>query len=408
MNKSVILGIDAWYPQVDGVTNVVKYYRENLKGEYDCEIIAPSYGDALDKEGERKYCAGVFHNRSLWVPLIGFRNSVPSSDRKLKKLLDKSNPVLLHAHSPFAICGYFIKYGKKHDIPVVYTFHTKFKDEFMRVTHSRLITAVMMSVIMRNIKKLEYVWAVSASSAQTLRSYGYKGKIKVMRNGTDMRVAGDEERAALSAEINKEYGISPDERVFLFVGRVVSVKNIKFSFRVIAELKKRGFSCKFFVVGGGEEIEPHKKYAEKLGVSDSVIFTGFVGDRGKLRRYYARANLFLLPSVFDNAPLVMLEAASLQTPSLVPAGTSSEELIKNDVTGYAEKLDETLWADKIEKIFSGADYAAVCKGCTSVVYTWEQAVADAEAEYRRIIAEYYGRAEEAEEACGELPAGQNG
>ena len=33
MNKSVILGIDAWYPQVDGVTNVVKYYRENLKGE---------------------------------------------------------------------------------------------------------------------------------------------------------------------------------------------------------------------------------------------------------------------------------------------------------------------------------------------------------------------------------------
>ena len=117
---------------------------------------------------------------------------------------------------------------------------------------------------------------------------------------------------------------------------------------------------------------------------------------------------FLLPSVFDNAPLVMLEAASLQTPSLVPAGTSSEELIKNDVTGYAEKLDETLWADKIEKIFSGADYAAVCKGCTSVVYTWEQAVADAEAEYRRIIAGYHGRAEEAEEACGELPAGQNG
>ena len=98
MNKSVILGIDAWYPQVDGVTNVVKYYRENLKGEYDCEIIAPSYGDAFDKESERKYCAGVFHSRSLCVQFIGFRNSVPSSDRKLKKLLDKSNPVLLHAH----------------------------------------------------------------------------------------------------------------------------------------------------------------------------------------------------------------------------------------------------------------------------------------------------------------------
>lgn len=246
---------------------------------------------------------------------------------------------------------------------------------------------------MRNVNKVKYVWAVSESSAKTLREYGYKGEIKVMRNGTDMPVLSASELASLSSEIEKEYGISPDERILLYTGRVVSVKNLKFSFAVLAELKRRGFKCRFFVVGGGDELEAHKKIAEKMGLSDVVVFTGFIGDRNKLRAFYARANLFLLPSVFDNAPLVVIEAASCHTPSLVPAGSSAAEVISDGKTGYCERLEVPLWADRIEKIFSDSEYAELCEACTSVVYTWRDAVSDAEAEYRNIIADYASHSE---------------
>ena len=225
MDKTIILGNDGWYPQVDGGTNVVKYYRENLRSEFECEIVVPSYGKKFDEEGEERYCGGVFHNFSLGVPFLSFRNSMPGHDKKLKKFLDEKHPVLLHAHSPFAICGYFIKYAKKHNIPVVYTFHTRFKDEFMRVTHSRLITAVMMGVIMRNIRRADYVWAVSEKAAETLREYGFNGEIKVMPNGTDMRVLTTRQAAEYSARFSKEHDISPNERIFVYAGRVVSVKN---------------------------------------------------------------------------------------------------------------------------------------------------------------------------------------
>ena len=387
MKKAVILGIDCWYPQVDGVTNVVKNYRKNLRGGgFDCEIVAPSYGRKSDEEGEERYCGGVFHHFSLSVPFLSFRNSMPGCDKKLKKFLDERQPALLHAHSPFAICGYFIKYAKKHNIPVVYTFHTRFKDEFMRVTHSRLITAVMMGVIMRNIRRADYVWAVSENSAQVLREYGFNGEIKVMPNGTDMRVLTTRQAAEYSARFSKEHDISPNERIFVYAGRVVSVKNLKFSFEVIAELKRRGHRCKFFVVGGGDELEEHKKLASKLGVDDMVIFTGFVGDREALRRYYACADLFLLPSVFDNTPLVVLEAASLGTPSVVPAGSSAAELIEDGATGYCEELNVERWANRIMAIFSDeGKAAAVSKNCSSIACSWEKAVSDAEAEYRRII-----------------------
>ena len=387
MKKAVILGIDCWYPQVDGVTNVVKNYRKNLRGGgFDCEIVAPSYGRKSDEEGEERYCGGVFHHFSLSVPFLSFRNSMPGCDKKLKKFLDERHPALLHAHSPFAICSYFERYGKRHNIPVVYTFHTKYRDEFFRVTHSRLITAIMMSVIMRNIRRADYVWAVSGKAAETLREYGYSGEIKVMPNGTDMRPAAEGERASLAEQVRKQYGISPDERIFLYTGRVVSVKNLKFSFEIVAELNKRGFKCRFFVVGGGDELEEHKKLASKLGVDDMVIFTGFVGDREALRRYYACADLFLLPSVFDNTPLVVLEAASLGTPSVVPAGSSAAELIEDGATGYCEELNVERWANRIMAIFSDeGKAAAVSKNCSSIACSWEKAVSDAEAEYRRII-----------------------
>ena len=388
MNKTIMLGIDGWYPQVDGGTNVVKNYRKNLKKVCDCEIIAPSYGKKYDEEGERVYCAGVFHNFSLGVPFISFRNSMPGHDKKLKKFLEQRQPVLLHAHSPFAICGYFLKYAKKRGIPVVYTFHTRFKDEFMRVTHSRLITAVMMSIIMRNIRRADYVWAVSASSATVLRQYGYKGDIKVMPNGTDMPVISVEDGAALARDFEKEWGISPNERIFMYSGRVVTVKNIAFSFEVVAELKRRGFACKFIVAGGGDDLEYHKKLAAKLGLQNEVIFTGFMSDRNMLRACYCRADLLLFPSLFDTFGLVVQEAAACRTPSFVPENSCSAEMIEDGKTGYISPLNVSVWADRIEEIFSPQNAAArlaVRENSSSMVLSWESAVSFAEEEYEKIL-----------------------
>ncbi len=385
MADRIVLGIDCWYPQVDGVTTAVVSYRRELQGE--SLIVAPSYGKKTDAAGEEAYCRGVFHNRSLAVPFLGFRNSTPGSDKKLKRRLREFAPEILHAHSPFAICAYFAKYGKKHGIPLVYTFHTKYKDEFLRFTHSRLLTAILMRIIMRNIRKADAVWAVSESAAQTLRSYGYRGEIAIMRNGTDMLVA-DEAELAAARSAEGAYRKAEGERVFLYVGRVVSVKNLAFSFQVLAALQKRGFCFKFFVVGGGEDLEAHKKLAARLGIAQNVVFTGFEGDRARLRQYYACADLVLFPSLFDTFGLVLLEAAACRTPALVPAGSGVAEVVTDGVTGFAEELSAEAWADRIEAMFSDGSYERVCAQCPQIVRSWESAVAEAAAEYDRILARH--------------------
>ncbi len=384
MNRKIVSGVDAWYPQVDGVTNVVKSLSAELEKNGDSvKIVVPSYGKKADEKGDAEYCAGVFHNRALPVPFMDFRNSMPGSDKKLKKLLDEFKPDILHAHSPFAVCAFFCKYGKKHGIPVVYTFHTKFKDEFMRITHSRILTAVLMKIIMRNINRVKYVWAVSRSAAEALKEYGYKGEIKVMRNGTDMKKAGKDEIKKLAKSANKNYCLLPEERVLLFVGRIVSVKNVKFALRVIAVLKSRGFDCKFIIAGAGNEIEADKKYAKKLGIASETVFTGFIGEREKLAALYARADLMLFPSVFDSFGLVIREAAAYRTPVFVPEGSASAEEIENGVNGYTAPMNEKVWADRIEKLFDDG-HEMVCERCSELVHAWEEVARETAGEYEKI------------------------
>ncbi len=54
-----------------------------------------------------------------------------------------------------------------------------------------------------------------------------------------------------------------------------------------------------------------------LGLNDMVIYTGHVTDTNLLDGLYTRADLLVFPSLYDNAPMVVREAAALGTPSLL-------------------------------------------------------------------------------------------
>ncbi len=70
--KNIILGIDAWYPQVDGVTNTVLNYCARLKKlNYGCNIIAPSYGRNADLRGLRLGQGGGGRRRGISPHHIG-------------------------------------------------------------------------------------------------------------------------------------------------------------------------------------------------------------------------------------------------------------------------------------------------------------------------------------------------
>src|ERR1035437_405065 len=137
--------------------------------------------------------------------------------------------------------------------------------------------------------------------------------------------------------------------VFLFVGQHIWEKNTRLIVESLAQIKDLHF--KMFFIGIGYAASDLKQLVEELGLNDKVKFVGMITDRDKLKEYYAAADLFLFPSIYDNAPLVIREAGAMHTPSILVEGSSSAEnvidnfngfLVKNSIESFVEKLRELM------------------------------------------------------------------
>ena len=380
--KNILLAVDAWYPQMGGPNVVLANYYKYLSENNEVTAAVPSYGRETDERVDRETGVPVMHVRSVYIPIGGFRNCVPGLDGALRQRAKQAD--IFHAHSPFALGNYFANAAKKYDKPSIITFHTKFKDEFMRYTHSKVCTAIMMHRIMSVINKTDYVWTVSNGAAQTLREYGYKGDITIIRNGTDMTVP--ENARELVDRVNEKYGLADEENVLLFVGRVVQTKNLKL---VFAALKKLNGSVPFkmVVVGDGEGMKEYRQMVLEYGLGDRVLFVGEVTDRQFLKAFYLRADLFVFPSVFDTASLCPIEAAAFGLPTLLVKDSPTSEIIRDGFSGYAVPADADEWAERLKYILSDKSaLAAVRENCRRYVYrSWKDVVAEAKAEYDKIL-----------------------
>ena len=120
-----------------------------------------------------------------------------------------------------------------------------------------------------------------------------------------------------------------------------------------------------------------------------MIFTGLVTDRNKLKSIYACADLFVFPSLYDNSPLVIQEAAAFDIPSIILKNSSSAEGITDKVNGFL--IDDN--AQSLFKLISEVKkYPEVIKlageGARKSIYKpWEGIVESVYQRYVEIIEE---------------------
>ncbi|MCH5157039.1 MAG: glycosyltransferase [Clostridiales bacterium] len=387
--KKILLSLDSWYPQVAGPNVVVSnYYKYLIESGNECKIFVPTYGKKIDKQNTIADVE-VNHIPSIYIPFGGFRNGEPRWSKELNREA-KRGVDIFHAHSPFALCSRFAELGKKYKSPSILTFHTKFKDEFIRITGSNTLTEFMMKRIMKAMNAVDYVFTVSEGAAKTLREYGYEKDITIIRNGTDMQKPSDDEAEKLVKEVNAKYGLTDCENVFLFVGRVVSVKNLPLAFDAMRILKARGVDFKFIVVGDGENLEEYKSLVKELGIADNVLFTGMITDRHFLQAFYLRADVFLFPSSFDTASLCPIEAATFSLPTLLIEGSPTSEIVVDNYTGFTESCSAVKWADKLYGIVNDKELLLeVSRNATKHVYrSWKDVVVEVENKYDEILEKY--------------------
>ena len=138
-------------------------------------------------------------------------------------------------------------------------------------------------------------------------------------------------------------------------------------------------------MGAGPYEQKLKEHVTELGLDDVVIFTGKISDRALLFGVYKLASLFFFPSLYDNAPIVLREAALAGVPALLTAGSSSAEIVTDGVNGYTEENDPGLMSKKILSILSSGELSRVAENARATIpVLWSEIVKTVIGEYREM------------------------
>ena len=150
-------------------------------------------------------------------------------------------------------------------------------------------------------------------------------------------------------EIIKELGITSDNFIIGNIGRLEVAKGHKFAieaFKKVQEERENSL-LKLIIIGEGEEKENLIRYVKKLGLEDKIIFTGYRKDVEKLM---AIMDIFVLSSLREGLPRVLVQAAAVGVPSIAFNVDGVPEIVKDDYNGFLVKpKDVNQLADKIIK-----------------------------------------------------------
>jgi len=318
---------DSFWPVVDGVGRVMYSYAETLtQMGHRVTTAAPRYNKELPED-----CNFVFLTyRGVPIPRAKpYRMAFPGLDILYRHRMSPMRFDIAHAHSPFMAGMEALRVARKQVIPLVGTFHSKFYDDFLKITGSQTAATMAKKWVVSYFRRCDEVWAVNEGTAQVLRDYGFDGEIIIMPNGVSVRPPD----MSAVADAKRQFAIA-DGPVLLYVGQINWKKNVRLILEACAGLKSEGRKFQLVLAGQGPDEHAIAELVHMLGLAPVTVFAGHVTDYRLLSGLYAWADLFLFPSLYDNAPMVLREAAAMGTPAVLVRGSDAADVIAEGENGF--------------------------------------------------------------------------
>ncbi len=222
------------------------------------------------------------------------------------------------------------------------------REDGAQVIHTHLSTASLLGSMAARVRGIPSVatvhglntrtcfnWAhaiiaVSNAVKQHLVAQGMGGdRITVVHNGVDLRAMShpDESRA-----VRDRWGIAAGAPVLITVGRLTPKKGHRDLLEALAKLTRgaRWADVRLLVVGAGALLPALRREAERLALSERVIFAGFQRD---VLPFLQAADVCVLPSIQEGLSLSALEAMALAKPVVACRVGGTPEVVVDGETG---------------------------------------------------------------------------
>ena len=255
----------------------------------------------------------------------------------LHRFLRKYNPDIIHAFFgiPSGLLAYFVT--RKYHMPYIVSLRGSDVPYYDPYRFEKLYP-IIKSIIKRVWKNANKVIANSEGLKKLALKTDSTAEIEVIPNGIDL--------SQFTPSTNK----NADELEILTVGRAVKRKGFQYLIMALPEIISRA-AVPFHVtiVGTGPYLQELIKLTEEIGVEEYVQFLGLV-DHNEVHNVYQGADVFILPSLAEGMPNVILEAMASGLPIITTDTGGTKELV-NDNGIIIPLRDSKAIADAILNLF---------------------------------------------------------
>src|SRR6266699_1661686 len=325
----IMIVTDHYPPTIGGVPTVTHGLAHDFADRgHQVWVVAPSQGSRDERRLEHQVRVYRFSSfewpayKALRIPFLPFVS--------IRNLLKKSDPHIIHIHSPVVLgnIAQILAGGLRK--PVIDTNHylpvnlrrsfsgdSLFGKSFNNVTYSYLV---------HFCNRCEYVTAPTLTALNLLYEHGLRAPAQAISNGIDLKKYTPGER---DERLRQRLNLPRDRSIILSVNRLSQEKRLDVLIDAAAKIQSKAH----IAIASTGPAEPElRAQVDSLNIRDRVTFLGYIAD-SDLVPLYRLADVFAIPSEADLQSLTTMEAMACGLPVIAANAYALPELVHHESNG---------------------------------------------------------------------------
>lgn len=316
--------------------NIVHFSDAKFWGGNEQQLLLLLQSDYLNERINQKLIClngSPLHKKAeaLNIEIYPFESSSKYSlrgARKYMELLQKAQADIVHIHNSGALTRHYLSYHyKNNDIKVIFS------------KKGLSSSSTMISRLKYNMKSIRKIICVSEYVKKGLLETVFHRnhhKLEVIYDGIDVNYIPNSDIMTIAEHF-------PESEGKIIIGNIANhsiAKDLPTFIRFAKELKEKDFEDRFFFIQIGEESKDTEqliRIVKNEGLSSCFRFFGFSKEA---RSYLFQFNYFVISSIREGLPFVIMEAMHARCPVISTAAGGIPELVFHHKTGMLSKTED--------------------------------------------------------------------
>ncbi|QMU99229.1 glycosyltransferase [Borrelia sp. A-FGy1] len=325
---------DTYLPDKNGVATSIKQIKEGFekKGHIVYIFCPSSKKDSLKESNVYRYLSIKLSHK------VDARIAFPNKLR-IKKIISEYQPDIIHTHSEFTMGKIGKKLALEYNIPIVHTNHTMW-DYYLHYLGIFKYLTKPDKLMKKFYNQIHHFIYPSIKARDKYFQLANHSDYKIIPNGIDRKLFIKHLNKIKKEEILKKHGISLNDKVIVFVGRLNKEKNIHLLLKHLKKFLIENKNYKLILIGKGKEENAIKRFRKNFGLEKQIILIGTIPWE-EMYYYYKISDVFASLSMSEVYPMTVIEALTAGIPAVLINDIIYKDVISQGKNGFLiEKYED--------------------------------------------------------------------